>query len=82
MAKLMEASPYGWDVRTDRRVNKVVKEFSVSAGAAVTIPVDGVTGEIVHAVLADAAAIEGYDRHNRQVCNVLAYLASFRAGEA
>ena len=82
MGKLMEASPYGWDVHTDRRVRKVVKEFSVSAGAAVTIPVDGMTGEIVHEVLTAAESIEGYDRCNRQACNLLAYEASFRAGEA
>jgi hypothetical protein len=82
MAKLMEVAPYGWDVRTDVRVKKVVKEFSVSVGAAVTVPVDGVPGEVVHAVIAATDSIKGYDRCNRKLANKLAYLASFRAGEA
>jgi hypothetical protein len=82
MAKLMEVSSYSWDVRTDKRVQKVVKEFSSSTGAPVTVPVDGVPGEIVHAVVAAAKHIKGFNQQNRVVCNLLAYEASFRAGEA
>jgi hypothetical protein len=41
-----------------------------------------VTGEIVHEVLQAAENIKGFDRCNRKTCNVLAYEASFRAGEA